>query len=139
MRHPLIFVAVLKQSHLAPQFIHQEAWRTILLMFLEWSILLDFFMPSKLGHYIFYYVFMPRLQVFIVVGNRSLFFFFLSLRVLFFLVIARQRSCRSNLICYRSFQGLLRRLVFHKNRGDCFARLRRACDDRGSKRDRNDF
>ena|GEM_PF-5542238 len=33
-------------------------------------------MPSKLGHYIFYYVFMPRLQVFIVVGNRSLFFSF---------------------------------------------------------------
>jgi len=76
MRHPLIFVAVLKQSHLAPQFIHQEAWRTILLMFLEWSILLDFFMPSKLGHYIFYYVFMSRLQVFIVVGNRPLFFLF---------------------------------------------------------------
>uniref|UniRef100_A0A7C4X868 Uncharacterized protein n=1 Tax=candidate division WOR-3 bacterium TaxID=2052148 RepID=A0A7C4X868_UNCW3 len=33
-------------------------------------------MPSKLGHYIFYYVFMPRLQFFIVVGNRSLFFSF---------------------------------------------------------------
>jgi len=40
---------------------------------------------------------------------------------------------RSNLICYRSFQGLLRRGAPYKNRWDCFARLRRARNDRRSK------
>ena len=83
------------------------------------------------------------LQHFSVKKNfDTLFFSFLSLRGARFLschcesspiingrdeAISRQaRNRLRNLICYRSFQGLFRRLVSHKKRWDCFARLRRA-------------